>query len=232
MHVRFPSKIKVMEMRALDDILKLSNASKQKRAVLLASLAAVSAILSDVTPERIVLLGIPLACFGVPLLPGIYFGLVVSTAIWLWVSRSIFNIAVIILSTVIAWFSAEKAAEYAFRLMGQMLREMIVPDTLRYFPFLAVCGAIGGLVGSAILTFALSLVCKEFRDFKNWARVVMVGSVMGIMLEFVLKDEHFLIHIGSYLPLFLMWQMTVAATIGYCIIPRMSLKRSPRLRPV
>jgi len=85
---------------------------------------------------------------------------------------------------------------------------------------LAVCGVLGGLVGSATLTFALSLVCKEFGRFENWARIVMPGTALGVLLELVAKDDKLPVHIGSMLPLFLGWQMTVAAIIGYCIVPR------------
>jgi hypothetical protein len=87
---------------------------------------------------------------------------------------------------------------------------------------LAVCGVLGGLVGSTTLTFALSLVCKEFGTFENWARIVMPGTALGVLLELVAKDDKLPVHIGSILPLFLAWQVTVAAVIGYCIVPRTS----------
>jgi hypothetical protein len=86
---------------------------------------------------------------------------------------------------------------------------------------LAVCGVLGGLVGSTILT-GLSLVCKEFGAFQNWARVVMPGTALGVLLELLAKDDKLPVHIGSILPLFLAWQVTVAAIIGYCIVPRSS----------
>ena len=79
---------------------------------------------------------------------------------------------------------------------------------------------LGGLVGSATLTFALSLVCKEFGRFENWARVVMPGTALGVLLELLGKDDKFALHLGTLLPLFLAWQVTVAAIIGYCIVPR------------
>ncbi len=85
---------------------------------------------------------------------------------------------------------------------------------------LAVSGVLGGLVGSTTLTFGLSLVCKEFDAFENWARVVMPGTVLGVLLELLAKDDKLPVHIGSTFPLFLAWQVTVAAVIGYCIIPR------------
>jgi hypothetical protein len=84
----------------------------------------------------------------------------------------------------------------------------------------AVCGVLGGLVGSTIVTFGLLLICKEFRAFENWARVVMAGTVLGILLELSVKDDKLALHLGSLLPLFLGWQVTVAAIIGYCMVPR------------
>ena len=103
-----------------------------------------------------------------------------------------------------------------------MLEEIAAPGkivpTINFT--LAVCGVLGGLVGSTTLTFALSLVCKEFGAFENWARIVMPGTALGVLLELVAKDDKLPVHIGSILPLFLAWQVTVAAVIGYCIVPR------------
>ena len=148
--------------------------------------------------------------------------MVLGLAIWFWVSRSALKILTVLLSTVIAWVAAKFTAEYAFEAIQQMLKEIAAPGKI--FPTInfmfAVCGVLGGLVGSTILTFGLSLVCKEFGAFENWARVVMPGTVLGILLELAEKDDKFALHLGTLLPLFLGWQMTVAAIIGYCIVPR------------
>jgi hypothetical protein len=147
--------------------------------------------------------------------------MVLGLAIWFWVSRSALKIITVLLSTIIAWVAAKITAEYAFGAIQQMLEEIAAPGKLPMTSFvLAVCGVLGGLVGSAILTFGLSLVCKEFGAFENWARVVMPGTVLGILLELLAKDDKLPVHIGSLLPLFLAWQVTVAAVIGYCIVPR------------
>jgi hypothetical protein len=163
-----------------------------------------------------------LAIWNVPLLPGVFFGTVLALAIWLWVSRRIFAIAAILLSTVLAWLAAEITAESAFASILKMLDEIaaakIFPTTINFM--FAVCGVLGGLVGSTILTFALSLVCKEFGAFENWARIVMPGTALGVLLELLAKDDKFALHLGTLLPLFLAWQVTVAAVIGYCIVPR------------
>src|SRR6516164_3943043 len=145
-----------------------------------------------------------LVSLNTPLLPGIYFGMVLGLAIWFWVSRSPLKILT------------------ALGEIDQMLKEIAAPGKI--FPpikfVLAVCGVLGGLVGSTILTFGLSLVCKEFGAFENWARIVMPGTALGVLLELLAKDDKLPVHIGSILPLFLAWQVTVAAIIGYCIVPR------------
>jgi|GraSoiStandDraft_14_1057315.scaffolds.fasta_scaffold552056_1 hypothetical protein len=199
----------------------LSNASASNRAIILAALAIVSAILSNFAWHGGILWTPRLAIWKVPLLPGVFFGTVLALAIWLWVSRRIFAIAAILLSTVLAWLAAEITAESAFASIQKMLEEIAAPGKLPMITFVfAVCGVLGGLVGSAILTFGLSLVCKEFGAFENWARIVMPGTALGVLLELLAKDDKLPVHIGSILPLFLAWQVTVAAVIGYCIVPR------------
>ena len=66
--------------------IKLSNASAPTRALILALFATVSAILSNFAW----FLGFRWSLN--PLLPGIFFGMVLSLAIWLWVSRSAFKL--------------------------------------------------------------------------------------------------------------------------------------------
>ena len=117
---------------------------------------------------------------------------------------------------------AKITAEHVFESIHQMLVE-IAPrgTTVPTINFMfAVSGVLGGLVGGTTLTFALSLVCNEFGAFENWARVVMPGTALGVLLELGEKNDKLPVHIGSLLPLFLAWQVTVAAIIGYCIVPR------------
>src|SRR5262245_8891388 len=131
----------------------LSNASASYRAIILAALAIVSAILSNFAWRGGILWTPRVAVWDIPLLPGVFFGTVLALAIWLWVSRSIFAIAVILLSTAVAWFAAEFTAEYAFFSIQKMLEEIAAPGKLPMINFIfAVCGVLGGLVGSTILT--------------------------------------------------------------------------------
>ena len=99
----------------------LSNASASNRAIILAALAIVSAILSNFAGHDGILWTRRVAVWEVPLLPGVFFGTVLALAIWLWVSRRIFTIAVILLATVLAWFAAWTTALYAFESIQKML---------------------------------------------------------------------------------------------------------------
>lgn len=204
----------------------LSNASTSNRAIILAALAIVSAILSNFAWHEGILWTPRLVIGDVPLLPGLFFGTVLALAIWLWVSRRIFAIAAILLSTVLAWLAAGTTAEYALGYASTSIQQMVdeIAGPGKVIPpinfLLAVCGVLGGLVGSTTLTFSLSLVCKEFGAFENWARIVMPGTALGVLAELAVKDDKIPMHIGSMLPLFLAWQVTVAAIIGYCIVPR------------
>src|SRR6516225_6427888 len=121
----------------------LSNASASNRAIILAALAIVSAILSNFAGHDGILWTRRVAVWEVPLLPGVFFGTVLALAIWLWVSRRIFTIAVILLATVLAWFAAWTTALYAFESIQKMLDEIAAPGKI--FPTinftLAVCAA-------------------------------------------------------------------------------------------
>jgi hypothetical protein len=179
--------------------------------------ATVSAILSNYFAlNHHKLWALPLVFLKTPLLPGIFFGMVLGLAIWIWVSRSAWKILTVLLSTVIAWVAGSFTTQYAFEAIAQMLKEIAAPGTSPTINFMyAVSGALGGLVGSTTLTFALSLVCKEFGAFENWARIVMPGTALGVLLVGAKDDK-----LRDILPLFLAWQVTVAAVIGYCIVPR------------
>jgi hypothetical protein len=84
---------------------------------------------------------------------------------------------------------------------------------------LALCGAFGGLVGSFVTGAGISFVSREFYARGNWARTILIGMVTGTLLEFAaspaMSATGLPIHVDSFLPLFLVWQSSVAASIGY-----------------
>ena len=81
---------------------------------------------------------------------------------------------------------------------------------------LAVCGVVGGFVGSSLTAATLAAFVREFRAFNCWGRIVVTGTIAGLFLE-CLSDGQLPIHLNSYYPIFLVWQIAVAACIGYGI---------------
>ena|SRR2546430_6826649 len=122
-------------------LMGLSNASASNRAIILAALAIVSAILSNFAGSKILWVQ-TLVSFKTPLLPGIYFGMVLGLAIWFWVSRNLLKILIVLLSTVIAWVAAYITAEHAFEAIEQMLKEIAAPDKI--FPQINLCSPSAG----------------------------------------------------------------------------------------
>lgn len=50
-----------------------------------------------------------------PILPGLYFGLVLGAAIYLWTSRNALNVVAIVIVTVVAWIVAHHTAVTIYR---------------------------------------------------------------------------------------------------------------------
>ena len=190
-------------------------ASSRQRALVLGILAMLSALATTYLPFE------ALSVFDVPVAPGVFFGLVVLVGVRAWVSRS-FDCVVVLLLSLVAWVAAVRTSIFVYESIAEAVSELTGSGPRRTLPrhinyVLALCGTFGGLVGSSILALAVSAVSREFRSFENWARLTMCGTAAGVLLEFaVLPTEGRLpIHVGSYLPLYLVWQTTVAASIGY-----------------
>lgn len=67
------------------------------------------------------------------MLPGVFFGIALATAIWLWVSRRPFGILIVFVSTVIAWLAAEYIAERTFFFIGDMGNRIGLPNETGIF---------------------------------------------------------------------------------------------------
>lgn len=199
-------------------LLQLRGASPVRRAAFLAGLAVISALLSNFLAE---LDGFTI--WATPPLPGIYFAVVLTVGCLLWSSRSWWGGAAIFVSATAAWIAAVRTADFVHGSMMQAVKEAVnvdvVPGTVHYL--LAVSGAIGGLVGSALTVSAFCLVSRETRAFAHWGRTIMVGTLAGILLESWQGGQAaWPIYTGSLLPLYLVWQPAVAASIVYGLHPR------------
>lgn len=204
----------------MDGILsRLGNASGFERAIVLACLAGISAVASDLyyDPAELRLL-------GVPLLPGLCFAAVIATGFLAWHSRSLVATAVLMIALTFAWMAAVKSAIAVHEHVMELLRESAKGGSPPTPDFLfALSGVVGGLVGSSMTAVSLAALAREFRVFANWGRIVTVGTVAGTFLECASggSGASLPIHIDSLLPLFLVWQTSVAASIGYGIVPRL-----------
>ena len=206
---------------------RLQTASASERALVLGALAVVSALLGNFIPT------IDFLTIGhTPLLPALWFGLMLCTGTALWASRRTFDLLVIFLSSFAAWFAAvEAAVALHLNLERQMQAALPTGSSPPSLAYLDVgCGMVAGLIGSAIVVVAISAVIPAFRTSGAWARTMLLGTVSGSLLE--LTNDGLApalpIHIGSALPLFLIWQTGVAASIGYALAGKPGFPAKPQ----
>jgi len=200
-------------------IQRLKAASGHERALILGVISIVSALLSWQVPS-------PLFIHNTPLLPALWFGLVLCAGVLLWASRSPVRIIVVLLATFAAWQAAVETTAALHDTIAQQIKSSapasaVVPDSgTPIVDYLwGLCGMVGGMIGSGIIVFAVAAVLKGFRTANGWAVPILLGTIAGFLLEFAEDPTAggLFVHIGSMLPLFLVWQIAVAASIGYSL---------------
>jgi hypothetical protein len=197
---------------------KVAASSSIRRALILALLAVLSAFLSTYGSWGSGFLLIN----GTPILPGIYFGLVLSFGVFCWTSKRRSELFTAVVITTVAWILAHQTGYQAYEFIDSELvriQKQAAPDStssvrgLDVNYVLALCGALGGLVGGFVTGAGIAFVSKEFYACGHWARTTVIGMIAGTLLEFA--NPFMQLHVGSFLPLFLVWQFSVAASIGY-----------------
>ncbi|MBZ0140522.1 MAG: hypothetical protein K8H87_12235 [Pseudorhodoplanes sp.] len=188
----------------------LGQAAPRKRILVLAVLSVASAVLSNYS-FAVLNIG------GYPPLPGIWFGLVLAAGACLWVTRSPFELLVIVLITLAAWLLAYHVAIVVDGGVEKLLRPAVSADD-ETGPWLlrhrdatkfAIDGVAAGFVGSLLTMFGSSVFCRSLRAPAHWARTLLVGSAAGLMLAAV--DTK----LNGLLLLFIVWQPAVAASIAF-----------------
>jgi hypothetical protein len=194
----------------------LKKLSAPKAALFLAALAVASALLTNFVTfvpgtDNFPSLG------GGPLLPGIYFGLVICLGIFLWEERRPLELLVVLVGVVIAWILAYRTAIS----VSDFLNQFRDGDSRQFSYIFAITGLVSGLVGSLGTVIAVSLASPDFREHSDWLRTIAIGIVTGALLHF--GDAP----LGSFLPLFIVWQAAVAASVAYGLVtkPRPRRKR-------
>ncbi len=164
--------------------------------------------------------------FGAPLVPGISFGIVLGVLIFI-VSRNWFESFVVFVLTLAAWICAYQAGASVDQYIRAAIKAMTGKPEEGSFGLslpafsLALCGAVGGVVGGALVALAVSAVRPEFRTFAHWARLILIGTAAGTLLECVAPvwgfRKEYWFHVSSFIPMFLVWQTSIAACIAHGI---------------
>lgn len=200
-------------------IQRLKAASAHERALVLGILAVVSALLSWSLPPPDYLF-----ILHTPLPPAFWFGLVLCAGVALWSSRSPLILAAVLLAAFLAWVAAVETTLHIQDRIESQIVSLRAPTALTLSNLSSpvinyvwgLCGMVGGMVGSAIVVCAIAAFLKDFRTSNSWAPIVLFGTIAGCFLEFaeVPTPTGLFVHIGSLLPVLLMWQVGVAALIA------------------
>jgi hypothetical protein len=203
--------------------------SPARRARILATFAIASALLSTFagvdTNARLA---------GWPFLPGIYFGAALASGVYLWVTKSPLRLLAIVIGVIVAWYLGFQTAIGVNLSLRELMKPYQDQNALWITAFTGVCG---GFVGAFMTAATIALICKDFRAVANWVRTSAVGAAAGVMLIFfseasrwpapTIHEYLYLVPLFTpapehfyFLPLFIVWQPAVAATIGYGLVQR------------
>ena len=197
----------------------LKNLSAPQAAFLLAALAVGSALLTNFVTyfphtDNFPTLG------GAPLLPGLYFGLVICIGVFLWEKRGPLELLIVLVGVAIAWVLAYRTAISVHNFLHDYVRIDDVTDPRKISFNYAISGMVAGLVGSLVTVVAVSLASPDFREHSDWLRTIALGTVTGALMHFGDGPN------STFLPLFIVWQAAVAASVAYgLVIPRQKRRR-------
>ena len=210
-------------------IRRLKSATACERALVLAVLALGSALLSWGLPEPDIVF-----FHKTPMLPALWFGLVLCAGVALWSSRSPFTLVIVLVACGIAWLAAfETTVHVNSSIEDQIVSQPGAPVPNFSVPIvnylLGLCGMLGGLIGSGVLVLIVSTVVSSIRSVPAWTRTILIGTVAGLFLECLASRAvgEWFIHADSLLPLFLIWQMSVAASLAYSLAKPVAKPVSP-----
>lgn len=137
---------------------------------------------------------------GVPIYPGLLFGLVIAFGVHRWGKASWWAAVLALVVTVAAWIAAVRGFE-------------AVTDDLPRNIYLG--GLVAGAIGAAGTMLGGAITLPALRRLPDWLLTIGVGAVAGLLVGF---DERMLD--AYFLPLFLVWQAAIAACIGYALTRR------------
>jgi tetratricopeptide (TPR) repeat protein len=194
-------------------LLNLAGATIKTQTIIFVILATASALLSNYWYNLFGPFTYPF--LTVPPLPGMFFGIVMGLAVHSLAARNIFESLAVAISIALVWVVAVNFAQLSIYPIDKALDFLEGPPTGTYRNFeLALHGACGGFLGSLLTAFTIAISCKKFREFNKIVRTVIIGTLAGVLLECAgppIAQQP--IHTGTTLPLFLVWQAAIAASI-------------------
>lgn len=158
---------------------------------------AVCGIISGLLSAYVSIPGIEL--FEVPMLPAIFFGIVVALGIYSWESHNPIPMVIVIVGVAIAWWAA-----YWFALT---FSDRNSANSLIWV------GAVSGAIGAALTSVGLWVASEDFRKTNNVILALVIGALAGMLLRLI--DGGGPLH--GTAPLFVVWQAALAGLIGYAL---------------
>jgi hypothetical protein len=143
------------------------------------------------------------ALMEVPLLPAIFFGIVVALGIYSWEARHPAPIAIVFIGVIVAWWCA-----YWFAIT---FYDRNNDNALIWL------GAASGAIGALITSIALWIASEDFRTIRNVAMTVVFGALAGTLLRLMTGFDTVMAPVHGLAPLFVIWQAGVAGLIGYAL---------------
>lgn len=167
----------------------------------LGGLAVLSALASVYLPGP----GFEMGQLRTPLLPGVYFGLVVAIGVRLAATVPPVRLLAVVAVTLAAWLAAVQVAEMIYFSLTNVVeaqKAAAEPGAL----YLGGCAA--GAVGAAMTLAGAAIGVPRLLSAKPVLATVLVGAAAGLLLRPAISgsDEPLLL----YVP----WQVLVATTIG------------------
>lgn len=134
--------------------------------------------------------------FGVPMLPALFFGIVLMLGIYSWESHNPIPMLIAFVGVAAGWWIAYKVA---ITLHDPQNRNLLI-----------VLGLLSGFLGSTFTAAALIIASEDFRENRAPLKTVIFGTLAGTLLYFV-ESGGFVHGLGI---LFVVWQGGIAFIIG------------------
>jgi hypothetical protein len=134
--------------------------------------------------------------FGVPMLPALFFGIVLILGIYSWETHNPIPMVIVFVGSAIGWWIAYKVA---ITLHDPEVRNLYI-----------VIGLISGMLGSVFTSASLIIASEDFRQNNAPLKTVGFGTLAGVLLYFV--ESGGFVH--GLAILFVVWQGGMGWIIG------------------